>query len=209
MFISHWKFWFFTKNFDFRQSGQNILTKMFSIFGPKSLFLIKIWIILIIGDIYICLSVQIKSDNAVKITMRPYELDDQGYIELVDTYICKDYGFASVMRWLMTWHASKPSATDKVFFSLFYETFFPEKLHIFSIIFFWIFLKNIFSQRKKIILVSKNSIFHQNVPASKITSSHKAFIFCSKFVKNAIFPQKLNKCFSSEFMVSRKWHFSL
>ena len=64
------------------------------------------------------LEVQIKSDNMVKLTMRPYKLDDQGYIELVDTYICKDYGFASVMRWLGTWHASKPSATDKVFYNI-------------------------------------------------------------------------------------------
>ena len=39
---------------------------------------------------------------------------DEGYIELEDTYICKDYGFASVMRWLGTWHASQNSATDKV-----------------------------------------------------------------------------------------------
>ena len=185
MFISHWKFWFFTKNFDFRQSGQNILTKMFSIFGPKSLFLIKIWIILIIGDIYICLSVQIKSDNAVKITMRPYELDDQGYIELVDTYICKDYGFASVMRWLMTWHASKPSATDKVFFLIILRKYFPRNSGLLKIAYF---LNNFFFNfpSEKNILV--------NFGIQIIFCPIKKFYFSLKFSRfqNYIFTQNFH-----------------
>ena len=36
------------------------------------------------------------------------------YIELKDTYICKDFGFSSVMKWLSNWKASKKSALDKV-----------------------------------------------------------------------------------------------
>lgn len=59
------------------------------------------------------LEVHIKSEGVLKMAMNPYQLADQGYLELNDTYICKDYGFASVMRWLGTWHASKGSATDK------------------------------------------------------------------------------------------------
>lgn len=65
-------------------------------------------------SINILVKVHIKSEGVLKMAMNPYQLADQGYLELNDTYICKDYGFASVMRWLGTWHASKGSATDKV-----------------------------------------------------------------------------------------------
>jgi len=51
--------------------------------------------------------------NGESIIMNPYSIDDRGYLELKDTYICEKYGFASVMRWLHNWHASKTSAIDK------------------------------------------------------------------------------------------------
>jgi len=46
--------------------------------------------------------------------MNPNSIEDRGYVELKDTFICEKYGFASVMKWLHNWRASKTSAIDKV-----------------------------------------------------------------------------------------------
>ena len=53
--------------------------------------------------------------SKTKVVMDPNNIDDRGYVELKDTYICESYGFASVMKWLHKWRASKNSAIDKVF----------------------------------------------------------------------------------------------
>jgi len=53
-----------------------------------------------------------KASN-MEITMDPKNIDDRGYVELKDTYICQMYGFSSVMKWLHKWRASKNSAIDK------------------------------------------------------------------------------------------------
>jgi hypothetical protein len=57
----------------------------------------------------------IKNDGDVKmLEMDPNNYRNDGYIELSDTYICKEYGFKAVMKWLKTWHASETSAIQKV-----------------------------------------------------------------------------------------------
>lgn len=60
------------------------------------------------------LKVIIKNDGDVKmLEMDPNNYRNDGYIELSDTYICKEYGFKAVMKWLKTWHASETSAIQK------------------------------------------------------------------------------------------------
>lgn len=51
--------------------------------------------------------------SKLELTMDPNNIDDRGYVELKDTYICEMYGFSSVMKWLHKWRASKNSAIDK------------------------------------------------------------------------------------------------
>jgi len=47
------------------------------------------------------------------LAIQPYKKEDKKYLELKETYICKDFGFSSVMKWLSNWKASKKSAIDK------------------------------------------------------------------------------------------------